>query len=558
MIDFKTINIVGAGLSGLSAAITLARKGYSCNLISALPSERAQSVLAEGGINAALNTMGENDTTMEHFKDTMKGGLYLESYDAVRGLTENAPSVVADLVRLGVPFRSENGQIILRNFGGQKKKRTAYAKSSTGKMIMTALIDEARKYEVDGLIKRYPHHVFTKVGISDGILHSITVTDTFNNKNIIFKGNTIICTGGLNGIFPGLTTGTTQNTGNAAAILFDAGVELANLEFIQYHPTTVSISDKRMLISEAARGEGGRLYIMRDGKPWYFMEEKYPELKNLMPRDVISREMTLVRENPSCTGDVYLDMTGIEAFVWKEKLSDLRKEIIEYLFLDPAVEPVPVSPGIHFFMGGIRVNDRHETNVKGLYAAGEAACKYHGANRLGGNSMLGALYGGRVAAEAATAALDGKRDEETETADEVKKNTEEIDKAAYYEKNPKETNCDFTDYTSTPLYDERLKNILREGLGIVRDRESMVKAYDSIASMIEESGMSDIDISRARLGLAMVGLAIERKESRGAHYRIDYPDAKDEYKKTSVAKFEDGKIKLYFADIDDGDWVYDI
>ena len=302
----KRVNIIGAGLAGLSAAITLSRLGVASNLISSQPSERAQSIMAEGGINGALGSMGENDTPQEHFADTMRGGVYLESESAVRNLTENAPEILRELVRLGVPFSMENGKMLQRNFGGQKKKRTAYAKSSTGKMNMTALIDEVRKYEAAGIVKRFSHHELigfetreTGPGIPENsagsarrcekVLTGVIVRDSYSRRIYTFKGTTILCTGGLNGFFEGMTTGTTQNTGNAAALAFSAGAEFANLEFIQYHPTTVAITNKQMLISEAARGEGGRLFIMKNGSPWYFMEEKYPDLGNLMPSDVSSR-----------------------------------------------------------------------------------------------------------------------------------------------------------------------------------------------------------------------------------------------------------------------------
>ncbi|MBQ3379974.1 MAG: FAD-binding protein [Clostridia bacterium] len=518
----KTVNVVGAGLSGLSAAITLAKNRVKCNLISVQPSERAQSVLAEGGINAALDTMGENDTTEEHFADTMRGGVFLESESAVRNLTENAPAVVRELVRIGVPFQSKNGDLILRNFGGQAKKRTAYAKSSTGKIIMTALIDEARRYEASGLIRRYPHHELSGVNVSDGALSSIHVIDRYSKECLSFEGVTILCTGGLNGFFEGMTTGTTLNTGNAASLAFTAGVAFANLEFIQYHPTTVQICDKRMLISEAARGEGGRLFILRDNAPWYFMEEKYPQLGNLMPRDVVSREIVAVKQDPKCMGEVYLDMTGLHESVWSGKLSDLREEIISYLHLDPKTEPVPVSPGIHFFMGGIRVNDRHETNISGLLAAGEAACKYHGANRLGGNSMLGAIFGGQTAAQAAM------QNARNAVVSSVRSVAEE----------------------SSPAQRAKLREILLGGLGIIRTTEEMTKAYNEILKICEQKGISGIDRARAMLGLAMLGSAIERRESRGAHYRTDYPKPDDAYKKQSVAQYVDGKLRLSFDSAD--------
>lgn len=517
----KRVNIIGAGISGLSAAICLAKNGTACCLISSMPSERAQSVLAEGGINAALDTMGENDTIKEHFDDTMKGGCFLESASAVKNLTDNAPEVVRELFRLGAPFMSEKGRLILRNFGGQKKKRTAFAKSSTGKMIMTALIDEARKYEASGLIKRYPHHEFAGINITDGSLDSIVVRDSRSNEFLSLAGNTIICTGGMNGFFEGMTTGTTQNTGNAAAILFDAGVEFADLEFIQYHPTTVGITGKRMLISEAARGEGGRLFIMRNNEKWYFMEEKYPELKNLMPRDVVSREMFFVKEMPECPGEVYLDMTELSSDIWKNKLSDLRKEIIAYLHKDPAAEPIAVSPGIHFFMGGIRVSDRHETNIRGLFAAGECACKYHGANRLGGNSLLGAAFGGKTAAEAAMKDMPDWSEER----------------------------ISFEQSVSSPSVRSRLKDILLGGLGIARDSTRLEKALDESGKLYRED-ITAIDRMRVRLGTAALRSALERKESRGSHYRTDYPDKNDKYRKLTVVKSAGDDIILRFIPAD--------
>ncbi len=525
MSDMKTVNIIGAGLAGLSAAITLARAGVSSNLISSQPSERAQSVLAEGGINASLNTMGEHDTTTEHFADTMKGGCFLSSERAVGGLTENAPSIVKELAALGVPFNAQNGRLLLRNFGGQKKKRTAHAKSSTGKMIMSALIDEARKYEAQGLIRRFPNHELIGIDVHDNVLANVTVRDNYSRKYLRFTGAAILCTGGLNGFFEGMTTGTTQNTGSAAAIAFCAGAEFANLEFIQYHPTTVSISGKRMLISEAARGEGGRLFIMRNGKPWYFMEEKYPELGNLMPRDVVSREMTAVVSMPECTGSVMLDLTGLSADVWSGKLSDLRAEIMSYMNIDPKLSPIPVSPGIHYFMGGIRVNIRHETSVKNLYAAGEAACQYHGANRLGGNSMLGAIYGGKVAALSAL-----------ETA--AKASIDSVNAKAE---------------SSLPKNRTKLCCILSSGLGMIRSEQPLIKAVADLDELLKSGTLNEIDRSRTLLGKAMLLSALARKESRGAHTRSDYPHTSADFQKTTVAGMHNGEVIIRFAAIDESE-----
>lgn len=516
----KTVNVVGAGLSGLSAAITLARQGIGCNLISSQPSERAQSVLAEGGINAALDTMGENDTPEDHYADTMRGGCYLEAEQTVHNLADHAPEVVRELVRLGVPFRSQEGRLVLRAFGGQKKRRTAFTKAGTGKTIMTALIDEARHYEAEGLITRWNHHTLVDMKIDAGRLISITIQDEYSAKLMEMSGPAILCTGGMNGIFDEMTTGTTQNTGNADAIAFAAGVCFSNLEFIQYHPTTVGICNKRMLISEAARGEGGRLYILRNGQPWYFMEEKYPVLKNLMPRDVVSREMVLVRQEEGCAGDIYLDMTGIGEKVWQDKLSDLRSEILVYLHLDPKTTPIPVSPGIHFFMGGIRVDDGHGTEVAGLYAAGEAACKYHGANRLGGNSMLGAIYGGSQAARSAMKQADEITIQEPEGP------------------GPE---------AETPECRAELRNILMESLGIVRTPEQMQSGLEQMKHLYKKTDLTEMDRKRIRLGMAMLEAALGRQESRGAHYRTDYPETEEAFCKISCVRWKKDHIDLKFV-----------
>jgi succinate dehydrogenase / fumarate reductase flavoprotein subunit len=509
----EKVNIIGAGLAGLMAAITLAEKGVGSRLFSVQPSERAQSVMAEGGINGALNTMGEDDSPENHFQDTMGAGCDIADPEAVRGLTNTAPNIIEMLRDLGVPFnRSKDGTILQRNFGGQKKKRTAYAKSSTGKIIMTALIDEARRYEIDGLIQRFPSHELIRLLIHEGKAVGAAVKNTYTGELIAACGPVILACGGMNGMFPGRTTGTTANSGDAAAIAFSQGVIFSNLEMIQYHPTTIGIPGKRCLVSEAARGEGGRLYIDRNGKPWYFMEEKYPELGNLMPRDVVSREMYFVLHDESLGNQVYLDLTGLPKETWKKKLPDLRQEIIDYLNLDPAKVPVPVEPGIHYFMGGIHVDVQHRTNIGNLYAAGECCSQYHGANRLGGNSLLGAIYGGMTAATAVLG--DGIPDEKL------------CDEAQWH-------SClsgiDGTAVHATPEIIAKTADILYSALGIVREEATMQRAMNEIKKLIEENRDCPNNLPRLYLAEAMLSSAISRRESRGAHYRSDFPQRDEKY-----------------------------
>ena len=522
----RKINIIGAGLAGLSAAIHLAKQGYACRLISLQPSERAQSVMAEGGINAALNTMGENDEPLNHYNDTIRGGVNLADENAVWNLTSNAPKMVEWLCSLGVPFNMNGQSLVLRNFGGQKKKRTAYSKSSTGKILMSSLIDEARKYEKQGLIKRYPHHRFSSLMIENSTCKGVNIVDLYTGNAGTLYGAVILCSGGMNSLFPEMTTGTAVNTGDVTATVFFQGVALANLEFIQYHPTTAAIPGKRCLVTEAARGEGGRLFVFRNGEPWYFMEEKYPELKNLMPRDVVSREIVIAVNTESCSKQCYLDMTHIEEDTWKNKLSDLREECIRLLATDPKTQYLEISPGIHYFMGGIYVDEKHQTSLNGLFAAGECACQYHGANRLGGNSMLGAIFGGSVAAVSAAAFAD--------TIECIPSKWNENNRSAL-----------LYDYAVT----HEVADILKASLGIFRNEAELAKALEAL-NVLDSSNYSDNDKKRLLLAKAIVISALNRKESRGAHTRLDYPERDDEhFRKTTVVKYDGNDITLSMRDI---------
>ena len=549
------VNIIGAGLAGLSAAITLAGKGIGCNLISNFPSERAQSVMAEGGINGALDTMGEGDNVENHFTDTMRAGCEIADEAMVQGLTEAAPGIIRYLRKIGVPFNLKENKIQQRNFGGQKKKRTAYAKSSTGKVIMTALIDEARKYETMGLIKRYSHHEFLRLRLENGgkECKGVEIRDNYTGNSFHLEGIVILASGGPAGVFVGVTTGTTANTGDVTAKVFAQGVRLSNLEMIQYHPTTVEIADKVCLVSEAARGEGGRLFIYRGDEKYYFMEEKYPEFKNLMPRDVVSREMYFVsRDNGGA--QVYLDMTELPKEVWKERLPDLREEIIHYLGIDPKNEPIPVRPGIHYFMGGIDVDIDHKTNVENLFAAGEACSAYHGANRLGGNSLLGAIYGGRKAAESAAKivlgvaarvesasgtaeGITGRIDIESDTTKVVTNQVEKNGTPLEIE----DCNPEFEDAHESFIIE--IRDILLSALGIVRN-ESQLNAGLMALDKMSQRKLNEREKDRLNLAKAMILSAIYRKESRGANYREDYPDRNDEFKGLTKACLSEGNVNV--------------
>ena len=589
----ETVNIVGAGLAGLSAALTLAKQHQPCRLISVQASERAQSVLAEGGINGALNNMGEGDSILLHEEDTCLAGCQIADEEAVRGLTGHAPAIIQMLADLGVPFNRQDGKILQRSFGGQRKKRTAFAKSSTGKMIMHALIDEVRKYEVLGLIRRYPHHLFVDLVIREVIPEQaqsrnpehvqqvqsrnsehvqqvqsrisehleqarrgelkervccgLLIRDVYTGEETRFTGPVLMACGGMNGLFPSRTTGTLINSGNAAAKLFAKGVRFSNLEMIQYHPTTIAIAGKRLLISEAARGEGGRLFVRRAGEPWYFMEEKYPEFGNLMPRDVVSREMYFVTHESDCEPQVYLDMRGISKEIFQKRLSDLRAELLHYGKPDPEKEPIPVEQGIHYFMGGIDVDVFHQTNLRFLYAAGECCSQYHGANRLGGNSMLGALYGGQVAAKTILKEGESSSPYAPEAVAFLHAHEESASRPTEYaaKDDTSSTDPEGSRYAEeTPQITAKMASLLYESLGIIREEKSMRRALEGLSLLLQEEGLTETDRNRIMLGEAILRSALFRKESRGAHFRSDFPERDESFCGLVTAIKKDGKIEI--------------
>ena len=282
---------------------------------------------------------------------------------------------------------------------------------------------------------------------------------------------------------------------------------------------------KHLLITEAVRGESGRLFALQDGKPFYFMEEKYPELGNLMPRDVIAREEWMLLQQGK---QIWLDMRHLDKNIQQTKLRGVLNDCSQFLSLDPTKKPIPVVPGIHYFMGGILVDRQHRTTMRGLYASGECACQYHGANRLGGNSLLGAIYGGTIAAQSAMA--DSFKIPQVEDT--------HISKSVHAGKD----GC----YVDGIL---NLRHVLQHSLGIVREERTLQAAlaelqnlqeqmtYDASASVYENQMLQNCNL----LGQALLMSADARKESRGAHNRSDFPEENSDYKKQTVARF-DGKV----------------
>ena len=543
--------IIGSGLAGLSAAITAVENGDSVTLLSADYPERAQSVLASGGINAAIDTKGEQDSPEQHFADTMKAGCDLADAEAVRGLTAQAPALIRELAARGVAFsRDQDGNPDTRYFGGQKKSRTVFARAGIGKQLVSGLAAELLRYYAQGRVRLLMHHRFLRCILAEGCCAGIIAEDTVSGELLCLSSDALIIACGGPGALFGKTTGSRTSDGLASASLFRSGLKMANLEMIQFHPTTLETPQKRMLISEAARGEGARLFTLKDGQRWYFMEDWYGPRGNLMPRDIVSRciykvctEMKLGLGGERCVG---LDLTHLDRAVITDRLKEIYDTCLLYRSLDPCREYIPVYPGVHYFMGGILTDRFHRTSIPGLYAAGECACQYHGANRLGGNSTLGAIYGGRMAARSAAGDLaSGTAAAVTEAgrAAALRQAGAEIRRleeccADRTGENPSRLLQDLQIIINLQLGIERNPERLEEGLRQLKELQGRRPAFRK-GHAADALAAEDLPI----LGEALLRSALARRETRGAHVRIDYPERDDEnFRKNMVAVFREGHV----------------
>ena len=424
--------VVGGGLAGLMTVIKLAEAGKHVDVFSIVPVKRSHSVCAQGGINGAVNTKGEGDHPDIHIKDTLKGGDFLAEQPPVKGMCYAAPQIIYLLDRMGVPFnRTSEGLLDFRRFGGTLHHRTAFAGASTGQQLLYALDEQVRRYEHDGLVRKYEYWEYLSfIKDEQGACRGIVALDLRTMEIEAFAADAVCLATGGPGIVYGRSTNSTINTGSANGRSYIDGAIYANAEFVQVHPTAIPGEDKHRLMSESARGEGGRVWVpkqkgdKRRGKDipenerWYFLEEKYPRYGNLVPRDVGSREIFAVVKDLGMGVEgqdaVYLDVSHIPAAILDRKLGGIMDIYEKFQGVDPRHEPMKIFPAVHYSMGGLwcdyeadAKNDmvagsprQQMTNIPGLYAAGECDYAYHGANRLGANSLLSCIYAGMIAGPA--------------------------------------------------------------------------------------------------------------------------------------------------------------
>src|ERR1700736_2319343 len=414
------IIVVGGGLAGLASVIKIAEAGGTVDLFSIVPVKRSHSVCAQGGINAAKNLKGEGDDVLKHFDDTIYGGDFLANQTPVKNMTAQGPAIIDLLDRMGVPFnRTPEGLLDFRRFGGTLYHRTAFAGATTGQQLLYALDEQVRRYESEGKVTKYEGWEFLSAVLdSKGACRGITAMDLRTMDTRTFPADAIIiCTGGNGAIF-GKSTNSVVCTGSAQSALYQQGAFYANGEFIQVHPTAIPGEDKLRLMSESARGEGGRVWVPKnpsdqraprtipEAERFYFLEDWYPKYGNLVPRDIATRAIHRIvyQERLGLQGKaaVYLDVRHIPRETLDRKLEGILEIYEKFLGVDPRVEPMQVFPAMHYTMGGMWVNGQDQaTNVPGIYAAGECEYQYHGANRLGANSLVSSIFGGGLAGTAA-------------------------------------------------------------------------------------------------------------------------------------------------------------
>ncbi|PIC63604.1 succinate dehydrogenase flavoprotein subunit [Sporosarcina sp. P13] len=547
--------VVGGGLAGLMATIKSAEAGTPVDLFSLVPVKRSHSVCAQGGINGAVNTKGEGDSVDIHFDDTVYGGDFLANQKPVQAMTAAAPGIIHLLDRMGVMFnRTPEGLLDFRRFGGTLHHRTAYAGATTGQQLLYALDEQVRSHEVTGLVQKYEHWEF--LGIikdEEGVCRGIKAQNMKTMEIQAFKADAVIMATGGPGIIFGKSTNSVINTGSAASIVYQQGAKYANGEFIQIHPTAIPGDDKLRLMSESARGEGGRIWTYKDGKPWYFLEEKYPDYGNLVPRDIATREIfdVCVNQKLGINGEnmVYLDLSHKDPKELDIKLGGIIEIYEKFTGDDPRKLPMKIFPAVHYSMGGLWVDDHQQTNIPGLFAAGECDFSQHGANRLGANSLLSAIYGGMVAGPYAIDYMKQLK----RTADELPATI--FEDAVKEEQGKWEELLKMDGTENAYLLHRELGEWMTDNVTVVRFNDKLKQTDEKIVELLERyENISMTDTQqwsnqgamftrqlKNMLYLARVITlgALQRDESRGAHYKPDFPNRDDEnFLKTTIAEFD--------------------
>ena len=586
--------IVGGGLAGLMTTVKIAESGIPVELFSFVPVKRSHSVCAQGGINGAVNTKGEGDSPYEHLDDTVYGGDFLANQPPVKHMTDNAPGIINLLDRMGVMFnRTSEGLLDFRRFGGTKHHRTAFAGATTGQQLLYALDEQVRRYETEKMVTKHEFWEFLSIVKDDeGACKGIVAQDLRSMEVRVFPADAVVLATGGPGIIYNRSTNSVMNTGTAASAVYQQGAQYANAEFIQVHPTAIPGMDKLRLMSESARGEGGRVWVPRtpgdprrgetipESERWYFLEEKYPAYGNLVPRDIATREIfsVCVDDKMGVFGQnqVYLDLTHLDKRVIDVKLGGILEIYEKFIGEDPRTTPMRIFPAVHYSMGGLWVDFAKDntngsivagdprnqmTNINGLYAVGECEYQYHGANRLGANSLLSCLTGGSLTGPSVVNYVKHLSKSvsdypsalfETARADQERKYSQIAGMTG--NENPYRLHEELGDVMTDNVTVVRYNDRLRATDAKIQELQERVE-HISIADNAQWTNQL-IPFTRQlknmlHLSRAVVQGALARDESRGAHYKPDFPKRDDErFLKTTIATWTPDGPKLSYQEVD--------
>jgi succinate dehydrogenase / fumarate reductase flavoprotein subunit len=587
--------VVGGGLAGLGAAVKAAELGVQVDLFSIVPVKRSHSVCAQGGINACNEIARQQGySEHEHFDESIYGGDFLANQPPVYEMAHWAPRIIDLLDRMGVPFnRTKEGQRDLRLFGGSLYKRTHFAGATTGQQLIYAFDEQVRRFETEGKVTKYEHWEFLRPLIAaDGTCCGIVAQDLRTMQVRAFRASAVVMATGGCGLVFGKSTNSVMCTGGAASRCYQLGAWYGNGEFIQVHPTAIPGHDKLRLMSESARGEGGRVWVPRrkgdgrdprqipEGERWYFLEEKYPKYGNIVPRDIATREIFDVCVNQGMgvggQNQVYLDLTHLGREYMDRKLGGIVEIYRKFVGEEPSEVPMRIFPGMHYSMGGLwttyTAKPDHKgmvygapnnmmTNIPGLYAFGEVNYQFHGANRLGANALLSCIFdglfsGASVAAWAKDHAVDAVPQQVFDDGVAAEQARMQALASGTGGENPyqigKELGDEMTAAATVVKSEARLLQA-RAKLAELRDRSRRMSLSDTGMWTNQNLSYARAVADMVILAQAIIEGSIERKESRGSHYRTDFPTRNDErFLKSTVAAYDaaSGGCRISFEDVD--------
>ncbi|NEV62573.1 succinate dehydrogenase (quinone) flavoprotein subunit [Thiorhodococcus minor] len=578
--------VIGGGLGGLWATLTIANASFPVQLFSLFEVRRSHSVCAQGGINAVLDTKGQHDSVQQHIIDTIKGGEYLANQPPIKSMCESAPGLIRTFDRMGVTFsRTAEGLLDQRLFGGVKNKRTCFAGASTGQQLLYGVDQQVRRLESLGQVTKREWWEFLELLKDDaGCCRGILAMNLRSLEVRAFAAEVVVlATGGFGQIYAPNTTTSTNCTGAAASRCYQQGARFANAELFQFHPTAMIGRDKTRLMSEAARGEGGRIWVPRtpddqraarripEAERFYFLEEMFPSYGNTVARDEASRAIWRVTRQMGLglrgTDRVYLDLTHLDRALVSTRLGAILDIYRKFAGVDPLDEPMEIFPAAHYPMGGLWVDferdpdggmvsespRNHATSIPGLYACGECDYAYHGANRLGANSLLSASFSGRVAGTSAVCYLRGLG------SGHARLRQHDIDRAIARQASQNERLMR-SDGPESPFEIHRaLGELMTAKVGVVRANPELEVALEELRELDARLGRIRLGDTKdwanqplsfarqlrdmIRLGTVVTQSALARDECRGAHYKPEFKLSIPEGKFPGDPEFEDYRAR---------------